>query len=53
MREEIRTETRTYSVFWVTDNKGVDHLHHDHLTAQLMEIRYEQERRECENSSKL
>lgn len=47
MDTEVRTETRVYRTYWVTDNKGVRHLYHDHLAAQCAEDRYAREAKEA------
>jgi hypothetical protein len=46
MESEIRVDTHSYSVYWVTDNQGIRHLYHDHLAAQMAEDRYAREARE-------
>jgi len=43
---EVRVETRETRTYWVTDNRGIRHLYHDHLAAQCAEDRYAREAKE-------
>jgi len=46
METEARTTTLIQEVFWITDNRGVRHLYHDRVAAQMAEERYQREARE-------
>jgi len=46
MDKETLVVTRSYEVYWVTDNSGQRHLYHDRLAAQLAEERYLREAKE-------
>jgi hypothetical protein len=48
MQTEPRQTTLIQEVYWITDNRGVRHLYHDRLAAQLAEERYQRERKEME-----
>jgi len=48
---EVRVETRETRTYWVTDNRGIRHLYHDHLAAQCAEDRYAREAKEAAANS--